>query len=111
MNPAPAVGPITLPAHPEDPEITKAPAFAVAFYDSEEEPGEIDLIVHYTNDARADKTASNALMAGIALLIADKQGDLDHIVARTFPDGPPTELEAVATIDLLIEGEANDLPA
>ncbi len=102
---------ITLAAHPDDPDVKAPPPFAISVWDSAEEPGEVDLIVHYTNTPSPTKTASTALMVGLGILIAEQQGEIDNIISRTFPDGPPSEAEAVAYAELLITGNANDLPA
>lgn len=98
-------------AHPDDPDLKEAPPFALSLWDAKDEPGEVDFIVHVPSSPRPNEPASHALMVGIAILIADQQGELDNLISRTFPDGPPSEAEAVAYAELLIQGDANDLPA
>lgn len=98
-------------AHPRDPQVSTAPPFALSLWDSAKDIGEVDFVVHVPTSPRSDVTATNALMVGIAMLIADHQGLLDDLLARTFPEGPPSETEAVAYADLLIQGEANALAA
>lgn len=93
-------------SHPDDPQITEAPPFALSLWDSKDEPGEVDFVVHVPAEALKDRPASPALLVGLGMLIADQQGDIDHIISRTFPDGPPSEAEAIAYADLLIKGEA-----
>ena len=102
---------IQIAAHPSDPDVTSAPPFALSLWDSASDIGEVDFVVHVPLNPRADVPASNALMVGIAMLIADQQGDLDNLLSRTFPEGPPSEAEAAAYADLLIQGEANVLVA
>lgn len=101
---------VIIAAHPSDPDVTAPPPFALTTWNSLAEPGEVDLIVHLPN-APLDRPASAALMIGIGILIAEQQGVIDDLVSRTFPDGPPSEREAVAYAELLIQGNANALPA
>lgn len=93
-------------ASPADPDLITPPPFALSLWDSPTEPGEVDFIVHVPTHPQPGKVASNALMVGIAILIADHQGELDNLLSRTFPEGPPSETEAVAYAELLIQGDA-----
>lgn len=87
------------------------PHISIAFWRGETDRQEVDLVIHRLESPDEDAPASNALLAGVAILALERQGYIDKAVERMWPNGRPTEKEATDYIDLLLTADANAIPA
>lgn len=85
------------------------PQISIALWRGSENKDEIDYVIHVL-DKPTDQPASPALLTGLAILALERRGYLAKAAARMFPDGPPTEAEAIDHINLLLDEEPHEQP-
>ena len=85
---------------------TGVPHLSVAFYVGEDDPTEVDMVIGVLEDA-SERPASNALLTGLAVLALERQGFVARAIEQMFPQGRPTERQAVEHVQLLTTDEAN----
>jgi hypothetical protein len=95
---------------PSDPNLKRLPDFSLSLWTSDDDPSEVEVIVHVKEDVDPTQRASAALIHGLVILALDHQGILQQATEKMFPNGFPTETQVVDHITLLLEQEINAQP-
>ena len=99
---------IQIAARASDPSLLVPPDFSLSFWPLEGDRDEVEVSVHVKTNPSHERVASAALIHGIAVMALDQQGQIGEMAAEMFPNGLPSEAEAVALIELLMKEDAND---
>lgn len=82
-----------------------APEFSLSVFSIEDEPGEVEIIIHTKPSPKVTRHASQALLYGLAIMHLDKKGVIAATINDLLAKGPISEVDAANVIACLLQEE------